>query len=122
MNRSPVVATALLLALMAAAPAAQAQFGSVGLGTFALTSEDRGAALAAEEKLYAAAVPEVGKIETWRNAASGTVGTVELTQVFEQDGLPCRRLEHKYKVDGQSGVRRLVFVRCQVPGGDCKLF
>lgn len=55
---------------------------------------------AASSKLYKTDNPQVGATERWNNPSTGNAGTVSLIQVFEKDGMPCRKLRHRISMSG----------------------
>ena len=86
-----------------------------------ITDEDLQLIDVASRKLYQVDSPQLGATEQWSNPNSGNMGTVTLTQVFEQDGMPCRKLLHRITVKGEQEPAMFVFNRCRVGSGEWKL-
>ena len=74
----------------------------------------------ASKSLYTAATPQVGATASWKSE-TGNSGEVNLTQVYQFQGMPCRKLEHTIKVKDEAGTRNFEADRCQVAGGEWKL-
>jgi surface antigen len=86
-----------------------------------ITPEDLQLIESASLKLYKTDSPKVGAAERWSNPKSGNAGTVTLTQIFEKDGMPCRKLRHRITPKGEKEPATYIFNRCRVKGGDWKL-
>jgi surface antigen len=86
-----------------------------------ITNEDLKLIESASVKLYKVDSPKVGAAERWDNPNSGNSGTVTLTQLFEKDGMPCRKLRHRIAVKGQKEPVIYIFNRCRVKSGEWKL-
>jgi surface antigen len=65
--------------------------------------------------------PRVGATESWNNATSGDSGTVSLLEVFEKDGMPCRKLRHTIKMHNVKDQQVYTSNRCRVQSGEWKL-
>src|SRR4051794_22363924 len=89
---SYALAVVCALVLGTAAFAQINPFGRSGSG--GLTADDLELLEAAASKLYTADNPRVGATESWTNPNTGDTGTVSLIEVFEKDGMPCRKLRH----------------------------
>ena len=86
-----------------------------------LTEEDMRLIESASAKLYTSDSPKVGSAERWSNPSSGNAGTVTLSQIFEKDGMPCRKLRHSIMVSGEKEPAIFIFDRCRVASGEWKL-
>jgi len=64
----------------------------------------------------------VGSIEAWANPNSGNSGTIRFAEMSEQDGLPCRTLEHAIRHKGVADLSTFVARRCKLPNGEWKLY
>ena len=117
-------ASALLFAACLATAPASAQFIPAPFGADlmpdGMTREDIDIVTAASAKLYSAEGAAVGNTETWSNPKTGNSGTITVTRVFENKGMPCRQVTHKIKAGGRS-EQTYVFNRCRVPTGEWKL-
>jgi surface antigen len=94
-------------------PFARSSGGSV-------TKDDLQFIEAASSKLYKTDNPQVGATERWSNPATGNAGTVSLVQVFEKDGMPCRKLRHSIAIKGSKDPQIYIFNRCRVQSGEWK--
>ena len=86
-----------------------------------VTGDDLKLIDAASSKLYKTDNPQVGASEKWSNPTTGNAGTVSLTQIFEKDGMPCRKLRHSIKLAGTKDSQIYIFNRCRVKSGEWKL-
>jgi surface antigen len=86
-----------------------------------VSGEDLNLIEAASEKLYKTDTPRVGATERWSNPNTGSSGTVTLTQIYQKDGMPCRKLRHRITVQGDTDPMTYIFSRCRVKSGDWKL-
>jgi surface antigen len=86
-----------------------------------ITHEDLELIESASAKLYQTDSPQVGASERWSNSNSGNAGTVMLTEVFEKDGMPCRKLRHRIVFEGEKEPAIVIFNRCRVKSGEWKL-
>ncbi len=121
--RSVTLAATTLVALTVAAAPISAQVSPFGSSSgLQFTLEDWLALQAASEKLYTQPAPVVGSVEKWENPTTGAFGSVLLTNVYEQQGLPCRQLQHDFKLPTNPASKRFIFIRCQVDDGSWKLF
>jgi surface antigen len=116
---SCALTVATILLLDASAFAQVNPFGRASGGR--ITNDDLHLIEAAASKLYKADNPQVGASEKWNNPTTGNAGTVSLTQVFEKDGMPCRKLRHRIAVKGAKDPLIYIFNRCRVKSGDWKL-
>jgi surface antigen len=80
-----------------------------------LSGDDIALLTAAADRLYEAG--EIGALARWSNPESGNAGTVEIREIFERDGLPCRRVEHVVELAKDPVPKRLVLASCRVPDG-----
>jgi surface antigen len=85
-----------------------------------VTKEDLQLIDAASSKLYKTDNPQVGASERWSNPDTGNSGTVALVQVFDKDGMPCRKLRHQIKLKGAKDPQIYIFNRCRVKSGEWK--
>ena len=113
------VAGLSLLGLFVFDTSAYAQYGK--MREEGLSREDLSSMEEASKSLYAAATPKVGATASWKGEKTGNSGTVKLVQVYQYQGMPCRKLEHTIKVKDESGTRNFEADRCQVAGGEWKL-
>jgi surface antigen len=109
--RVPAVALALMLVLLASDARSQMH----PLRELELTAEDIELLTTAADHVYDAG--EIGASEAWSNAASGNSGSATLLQVFERDGLPCRRIEHVIKIKKDATPKRLELATCRTADG-----
>ena len=86
-----------------------------------LTRDDLQLLEAASSRLYEADRPQVGATEKWSNPETGTTGTVSLVEVFDKDGMPCRKLRHDIAKRGETANQVYVSNRCRVQSGEWKL-
>ena len=114
---SCILAAAMIAVFGASAVAQINPFGRSGSG---VSGDDTKYIEAASSKLYKADNPQVGAVEKWSNPATGNSGTVSLMQVFEKDGMPCRKLRHNIKVHDQKDPVVYIFSRCRVKSGEWK--
>jgi surface antigen len=116
---SYTLAVVSALVLSTAAFAQINPFGRAGGG--GLTADDLTLLEAASSKLYAVDSPRVGATERWNNPTSGNAGTVSLIEVFEKDGMPCRKLRHNIAMNGAKDQQVYTSNRCRVQSGEWKL-
>jgi surface antigen len=109
------------LSLLTVAAPATAQINPFSRYQNNITNEDLRLIEAASTKLYKTDSPQVGATERWNNPNTGNSGTVTLTQVFEKDGMPCRKLRHRITVKGEKDPAVYIFNRCRVKSGEWKL-
>ena len=64
----------------------------------------------------------IGTQEAWENPSTGTRGTVRTVEKLQRDDLPCLKLRHDIKQQGQATPQTYYFVRCQLPDGRWKLY
>ena len=115
---SGVVAAAAILVLSSSAFAQINPFARSSGGD--ITGDDLKLIDAASSKLYKTDNPKVGASEKWSNPTTGNSGTVSLVQVFEKDGMPCRKLRHSIAVKGNKDPQIYIFNRCRVKSGEWK--
>jgi surface antigen len=108
------------ISILTAAHTATAQINPFSRNRL-ITDDDLQLIEAASSKLYKVDSPQLGTTEQWSNSNSGNAGSVTLTQVFEQDGMPCRKLLHRITVKGEQEPAMFVFNRCRVKSGEWKL-
>lgn len=108
------------LALLAVAAPATAQINPFGRYQ-SVSQEDLQIIEAAAAKLYKTDSPNVGATEQWSNPNTGSSGTVTLTQVFDKDGMPCRKLRHRITTKDDKDPKTYIFNRCRVKSGEWKL-
>jgi len=113
-------ALAAVLIVGAGLPA-QAQLNPFSRAGFELSQEDIDLLQAAAKELYIDESVAVGTVETWSNPASGNAGSVQLIQLFDHKGMPCRRLQHDIMVKKVANTFRYIFDRCKTPDGSWKL-
>lgn len=121
MVRKIAVAFVAAVTVAGLALPAQAQLNPFKRSGFELTPEDIQLLQTAAARLYEGETAEVGTVETWSNAASGNTGAVQLVQIFEHQGLTCRRLQHDIKVNDVENTFRYIFDRCKTAAGEWKL-
>ena len=109
--RALAVAPALMLAVLAGDASSQMN----PLRQLELTAEDIELLSTAANHVYDAGA--IGASEAWSNAASGNSGAATLLEVFERDGLPCRRIEHVIKISKDATPKRLVLATCRTADG-----
>jgi surface antigen len=105
------VAPALMLAVLAGDASSQMN----PLRQLELTAEDIELLSTAANHVYDGG--KIGASEVWSNAASGNSGSATLLEVFERDGLPCRRVEHVIKVRKDAVPKRLELTTCRTADG-----
>ena len=115
---SCILAAAMIAVFGASAVAQINPFGRSG----SVSGDDTKYIEAASSKIYKADNPQVGAVEKWSNPATGNSGTVSLIQVFEKDGMPCRKLRHNIRVHDQKDPVVYIFSRCRVKSGEWKWF
>ncbi|MGI9434866.1 MAG: RT0821/Lpp0805 family surface protein [Geminicoccaceae bacterium] len=76
---------------------------------------------AAAATLYEDENVSVGNVEAWSNPETGGEGTVEVVEIFEYQGLPCRKLLHRAKLSTSRDVRQIVISRCRTAEGEWKI-
>lgn len=113
MARFPMFAVALAVASMLLAGAASGQMNP--LRQLELTAGDIELVGATADRLYQAG--EIGVAASWTNPESGNSGSVQILEIFEREGLPCRRVEHIIKIAKDPAPKRLVLASCRVPDG-----
>jgi len=113
MARLQVLAAAL--AMISAIVASDARGQMNPLRALELSAGDLELLTTTADRLYEAG--RLGAVETWSNPESGNSGTVEILEVFEREGLPCRRVEHVVKIDRDPVPKRLILASCRVPDG-----
>ena len=86
-----------------------------------ITTEDRRIMESLSAKLYQADNPQIGATEHWSNPKSGNSGTVSLIEVFEKDGMPCRKMRHRITIKGMKDPMIFVFNRCRLQSGEWKV-
>ena len=120
--RALTLAASLAFALVPLPASPQAMFGPLGTGIVpnSMTHDDLDALAAAGAKLYTPDKVAVGTVERWINPKTGNSGTVKLTREFQQNGMPCRRLEHVITLP-REGERTYTMNRCKTPEGEWKL-
>ncbi|WP_420349107.1 hypothetical protein [Pelagibius sp.] len=118
---SVVASVALAGVIVGSALPVQAQLNPFQRSGFELTPEDIQMLQTAAARLYQGETAEVGTVETWSNAASGNTGAVQLVQIFEHQGLTCRRLQHDIKINDVEDTFRYIFDRCKTASGEWKL-
>lgn len=114
--------TGLLLAVFGhAAPLAQAANPFRGSG-FQLGEGDAALLEAAAQSLYLTEIATVGTIVHWDNPETGNRGTVTLIAIHEQQGLPCRRLQHDIELRRVRDPYRFIVDRCRSGDGEWIIF
>jgi surface antigen len=108
-----MLAAALATALVVLTGGAGAQLNP--LRDFELSGDDIALLTAAADRLYEAG--EIGGIARWSNPHSGNAGTVEILEIFEREGLPCRRVEHVIELAEDPVPKRLMLASCRVEDG-----
>jgi len=63
----------------------------------------------------------IGTVSSWSNPETGNSGTAALVERFEQNGMPCRRIQHDIKLRTVADPYRFVVDRCRVADGTWKL-
>lgn len=63
----------------------------------------------------------IGTVNSWSNPETGNSGTAALIERFEQNGMPCRRIQHDIKLRTVADPYRFVVDRCRVADGTWKL-
>ncbi|MCP4330626.1 MAG: hypothetical protein GY791_19705 [Alphaproteobacteria bacterium] len=114
------VAVALPLAMLICAASAQAQLNPFKRADLSLSEADLKKMNAASEPLYTAEPPVVGSAGSW-TGDNGDFGTVELIEVLEWRGLPCRKLHHIIKIKGVRDPISLTVDRCKTAEGEWKI-
>ena len=87
-----------------------------------LSSEDVELLKAAASRLYRSEAPRVGDVERWANTDSGNSGAVALIEIFSVDEMPCRKLRHVVKIEGDADTKSVFVSRCQIPNGEWKIY
>lgn len=118
--RTASLALAIVSALALISPAS-AQINPFARGGSGISNDDAKYIEQASSKLYKTDNPVVGASEKWSNPGTGNSGTVTLTQVYEKDGMPCRKLRHRISLKGQKDPQVYIFSRCRVKSGEWKL-
>jgi len=113
MARSRVLAATLAVMLALLASAARGQMNP--LRELELTAGDLELLTTTADRLYESG--RLGAVEAWSKPESGNSGTVEILELFEREGLPCRRVEHVVKIDRDPVPKRLILASCRVPDG-----
>ena len=106
---------AAALAMIPAILASDARGQLNPLRELELTAGDLELLTTTADRLYEAG--RLGAVEAWSNPESGNSGTVEILELFEREGLPCRRVEHVVKVERDPVPKRLILASCRVPDG-----
>ena len=88
---------------------------------FEITKEDRQMLRAAAKELYGNDARAVGDLGAWTNKDTGNKGTVEIIQLFEEQGLNCVRLQHDIYVKDAGDHFRYTIDRCRTEAGEWKL-
>lgn len=114
------VSCILATAMIAVGASAVAQINPFGHSGGSVSKDDTKYIEAASSKIYKADNPQIGATEKWSNPATGNSGTVSLMQVFEKDGMPCRKLRHNIKIQGQKDPVVYIFSRCRMKSGEWK--
>jgi surface antigen len=109
------------IAILTMTTPASAQINPFGRYEQPITDDDLKLIEAASTKLYKTDNPQVGASEKWSNPSTGNAGTVTLTQIYEKDGMPCRKLRHRITAKGDKDPTVYIFSRCRVKSGEWKL-
>ena len=72
----------------------------------------------AAQPLYTADAPKVGATASWTDSESGDFGTVELVEVFDWQGMSCRKMHHIVKLKGIRDTISLTADRCRTESGE----
>lgn len=56
--------------------------------------------------------PTKGRTMKWSNGQTGNAGTVSIVDLFEHDGRPCRRIEHRIARKGHADPVVFQLARC----------
>jgi surface antigen len=115
---SCILAVVMVVAFDAAA---LAQINPFARGDSGVTRDDAKFIEEASSKIYKADNPQVGATEKWSNPGTGNSGTVSLIQLYEKDGMPCRKLRHRISTKGSKDPQIYIFSRCRVKSGEWKL-
>jgi len=114
-------AVALPIALVLGAFAAEAQVNPFRPSDVTLPQTDREKMKEAAGPLYLAESPKVGETASWADSETGDFGTVELTEVFDWQGMSCRKLRHIVKIKGVRDTISLTVDRCKTKSGEWKI-
>ncbi len=71
--------------------------------------------------IYTSETAAVGDLKSWDNEESGNSGTVQLINMFEYQGLPCRRMHHVIELKTERDPRQFTIDRCKTPDGEWKV-
>ena len=112
---------AVLLAIFLTASTVHAQMSTFSPTIIGLPSGDFELMMGAEAPFYAAEAPETGTTASWENPENGDHGTAKLVEVFEWQGLPCRKIQHIVHIVGEKDLQTVTVDRCQVASGEWKI-
>lgn len=98
-----------------------AQGNPFGRSGFELTSSDIELLKAEATALYTNENVAIGDKAEWRSDESGNHGTIEIIDVFEYKGMPCRRLQHDISITTVNDDFRFIIDRCQIDNGEWKI-
>lgn len=110
----------LLVSALLWAESATAQVNPFG-DSLDLEESDVAMLQAAASTLFQDDNARIGQTETWNNPETGNSGAVSILQLFEHEGLPCKRLQHAIKQKGRADQNIYQFARCRTNDGSWKL-
>jgi surface antigen len=114
------IPTILLVSALLWADPARTQVNPFG-DSLDLEESDVAMLQAAANALFQDDKARVGQSETWNNPETGNSGAVSILQLFEHEGLPCKRLQHAIKQKGHADQNIYQFARCRTNDGSWKL-
>ena len=119
-TRSKLLAVCLLAAVAIATVTTGTANPFRGSG-FQLGEGDAALLDAASRKLYLSEEVELNAVEAWENPETGNRGTVTLIEIFEHQGMPCRRLRHDIELRRTRDPFRFIVDRCKTSEGEWKI-
>jgi hypothetical protein len=111
---------AVLSAMLLTSSTVQAKTSFFAPTIIGLPSGDFELMMAAETTFHVAEPPVAGTTASWENPENGDHGTAKLIEVFEWQGLPCRKIQHIVHIVREKDLQTLTVDRCQVASGEWK--
>jgi len=121
MYESTRILLAATLAVLLSAGTASAQSGLFAPTDIGLRNGDFEMMMEAETTLYGDGAPEAGATANWENSKNGDHGTAKLVEIYEWQGLPCRKIQHIVHIVSQKDLKTITLDRCRVASGEWKI-
>jgi hypothetical protein len=110
--RSLYLLLAALSLLIVLATAAHTQINPFSRGFSRLTADDL--RLIEDETGTLLERGQAGSVASWQNEDSGNFGTMELEWSFQNEGVPCARVDHVIKFRGEADPRLFQLTYCRI--------